>query len=496
MSGRAEGQPGVDSPVLAPEFASAIDGLSTKLPPHRVLPEPILAFNASASNAEHIHPLRGLVKFGPHSRDTFATFRPAVRVATITPADSQTRVFEFLKSLQAQHDPRERIGYLPVFPGFNEVFGVQVHGAVSDAHVKLAPTLVDDAQDKPAALAGAIRHALDRLQAFRDEFDVVAIHVPDHWSAGFEDLDTGFDLHDEIKSIAAVSGVPTQFLQDRALTYFDRCSVAWRLGIALYAKAGGTPWRLVPAMTDTAYVGLSYAIRGGTRDRFVTCCSQVFDADGGGMEFVAYDVGDGVDFDNPFLTRGDMRAVMARSVVIYQARHAGRLPRRVVIHKTQPFRDDELDGCLDAWSSVDELECVQVQSSSDWRAVRLLAPPSGSTERSQPDGWPVMRGTLVPLSGQSVLLFVSGNAPGVSDKGNFFQGGKGIPRPITLVRHAGSGSLEVLGDDALALSKMDWNNDALYDPLPVTIRYSQVLARTIAHATVLPGGVYPYRLFM
>jgi hypothetical protein len=107
-----------------------------------------------------------------------------------------------------------------------------------------------------------------------------------------------------------------------------------------------------------------------------------------------------------------------------------------------------------------------------------------------------MRGTLVPTSGRSVTLFVSGNAPGVSDRGNFFQGGKGIPRPISLVRHAGQGALEALGEEALALSKMDWNNDALYDPLPVTIRYSQVLARTIAHATSLPSGVYPYRLFM
>ena len=35
---------------------------------------------------------------------------------------------------------------------------------------------------------------------------------------------------------------------------------------------------------------------------------------------------------------------------------------------------------------------------------------------------------------------------------------------------------------------MDWNNDALYDPLPVTIRYSQVLARTIAHARELGLG--------
>jgi hypothetical protein len=128
--------------------------------------------------------------------------------------------------------------------------------------------------------------------------------------------------------------------------------------------------------------------------------------------------------------------------------------------------------------------------------VRLLAPRRGCDARSEPDGWPVMRGTQLALSGRSVLLFISGNAPGASNKGNFYQGGKGIPRPITLIRYAGSGSLEALGEDALALSKMDWNNDALYDPMPVTIRYSQLLSRTIARATSLPSGVYPYRLFM
>jgi hypothetical protein len=472
------------------------DPLSTKLPPYRVLPEPVLAFNADRTDARGVHPLKGLTEFGPYSRASFATFREAVRVATIAPADTQEQLFEFLSSLRDEHRPTERIGYLPTFPGFQRAFGVELHGAPKRAHDAVPSTTLDDRGGTPRGLAAALRQALDRLLAFRDDFDVVAIHLPDRWSAGFEDLDTGFDLHDELKSIAAVSGVPTQFLQDRALQYKDRCSVAWRLGIAFYAKAGGTPWRLVPATSDTAYVGLSYAIRGGTKDRFVTCCSQIFDADGGGMEFVAYDIGDGVDFDNPFLSRGDMRAVMARSVAVYQNRHAGALPRRVVIHKTQPFRDEELDGCFDAWGRVDEIECVQVQSSSEWRAVRLLAPKPGSAERSEPDGWPVLRGTQLALSGQSVLLFLSGNAPGVSDRGNFFQGGKGIPRPIILTRHAGAGSLEILGDEALALSKMDWNNDALYDPVPVTIRYSQLLARTISHATSLPSGVYPYRLFM
>ena len=43
---------------------------------------------------------------------------------------------------------------------------------------------------------------------------------------------------------------------------------------------------------------------------------------------------------------------------------------------------------------------------------------------------------------------------------------------------------------------MDWNNDALYDPVPVSIRYSQKLARTIANEPDLPRNVYPYRLFM
>ncbi len=467
----------------------------TKLPPYRVLAEPLLAFGDGRPEARHLHPLRGLVEFGPYSKGAFSTFRDQVRIATICPEDTQQNVFKFLGSLQQKHEPKERKNYLPEFPGFERVFGIPIHGAPGDAHFTLAADSVSDTEGGMALLGTALRKALDQLLLKRDEFDVVAIHLPDRWQSGFEDLDSGLDLHHEIKSFAAVAGVPTQFLNDRALTYFDRCSVAWRLGIAQYVKAGGTPWRLVPAAADTAYVGLSYAMRGGTNNRFVTCCSQVFDADGGGMEFVAYDVGDGLDFDNPFLSRPDMRAVMTRSLVVYQERNAGRLPRRVVIHKTQPFKDEELDGCFDAWGSTDEIECVQVIGTNDWRAVRLLAPRSRD-ERSTPDSWPVERGTLVPFSDRSILLFLNGDAPSVATRGHFVQGGKGIPRPITLVRHAGSGPLELLGEDALALSKMNWNNDALFDSLPVTIEYSQRLSRTIAQATALPSGVYPYRMFM
>ena len=56
----------------------------------------------------------------------------------------------------------------------------------------------------------------------------------------------------------------------------------WRIGFALYVKAGGVPWKLAEADPETAYIGLSYAVRPmeSKRPRFVTCCSQVFDAEG------------------------------------------------------------------------------------------------------------------------------------------------------------------------------------------------------------------------
>jgi hypothetical protein len=218
------------------------------------------------------------------------------------------------------------------------------------------------------------------------------------------------------------------------------------------------------------------------------------------MQFVAFEAQDPVADvaearRNPFLSRDDMRAVLARSLELYQGRNGGNLPKRMVIHKTTAFKDSEIEGAFDALTGVPEIECIEVSSASCWRGVWLIKsgiprPPT------KPSGYPVPRGTMVVRSGNSALVWVAGNAPEVSTKGDYYQGKKSIPRPLQLIRHAGSGPLELIAHEALALTKMDWNNDALYDPVPVSIRYSQRLARTIANVPDLPRNVYPYRLFM
>lgn len=476
---------------------------ASMLPPYSLLEEPLLAFSPSDPGQVDVHPLRGLVNFGPYSKGSFGGYTSRVRIATVGPASAFKRRGQLMESLRASYQASDRSEYVPLYPGFEALFHVKIDAAVG-AHIKWPDSLsqLPGEGDPQARLFQAMDSALRRLDTVRNEFDVVLVHFPDSWAPATRGK--LFDAHDALKALGAKYNIPTQVLNDRAFTFAHKASLAWRLATALYVKAAGTPWKLAPLKgvpTDTAYIGLAYALRGDQRDaHFVTCCSQVFDMDGGGMQFVAFEARDPVlnvaeARRNPFLSRDDMRAVLARSLALYQGRNGGGLPKRLVIHKTTAFKQCEIDGAFDALAGVPEIECVEIGAASCWRGVWLiqnnqLQPPT------KPSGYPVPRGTMVIRSGNSALVWVAGNAPQVSSKGDYYQGKKSIPKPLQIIRHAGSGPLELVAHEALALTKMDWNNDALYDPVPVSIRYSQRLARTIANVPDLPRNVYPYRLFM
>jgi len=477
---------------------------ASKLPPFTLLDKPLLAFSPEQPDDVDVHPLRGLTRYGPFSKGSFGAFTANVRVATVGPDSAFKQRGALLAALRNPFQASDRTEYVPTYPGFEALFNVGLVSAPAAAHIRWPDSLsrFDGRGTVEQRLYLAMDAALRRLEAMRNEFDVVVAHFPDAWEPVTRSR--AFDAHDALKALGAKYNIPTQVINDRAFHFRHRASLAWRLAIALYVKAGGIPWKLARVLSvpdETAYIGLAYALRGDQRDaHFVTCCSQVFDMDGGGMQFVAFEARDPVtDLEeakrNPFLSRDDMRAVLARSLTLYQDRNGGSLPKRLVIHKTTSFKDEELDGAFDALAGIPEVECIEIGARTNWRGVWLIdserqAPPS------KPSAYPVPRGTVVVRSGVSALLWVAGNAPDASTTGDYYQGKKSIPKPLLLTRHAGRGPLEVVAAEALALSKMDWNNDALYDPVPVSIRYSQRLARTIANVRDLPGKIYPYRLFM
>jgi hypothetical protein len=104
---------------------------------------------------------------------------------------------------------------------------------------------------------------------------------------------------------------------------------------------------------------------------------------------------------------------------------------------------------------------------------------------------------MLHLSGSELLLWTQGNAPTASRTGNnYYKEGRGIPHPVIVKRWAGHGTAEEVASDVLALSKMDWNNDGLYNRDPVTLAYAADLARIMKMLQHVPSDPRPFRLFM
>jgi hypothetical protein len=474
--------------------------MTSEISPHIWLPEPQLAFHPDRISDRDIHPLRGLIKYGPHSSGLMPD---PIRVATLAPAGESEGLYRFLRDLNSSFKPIERREYLPDWPGFNSVFGVHMRAAGSGCHIELDSELEEEFAGSPSPhtlLADRTVRAIQSLDGRRDHFDVLFVYLPARWQVGFVGTrGEDFDLHDQLKAATAARRMPMQIVrEDKALTYPCRASVMWRIGLALYAKAGGVPWKLADSDSDTAYIGISYAVRPAEseRPRFVTCCSQVFDSEGSGLEFVAYDAHEvEVQRDNPYLSRTEMFRVMTRSMDLYRRRHAGRSPRHVIVHKSTEFKPDEADGCMEAFHLCETVDLVQVVEDVGWRGVRLDH-PRGSAHKGTVAAFPVARGTVLGLSPREALLWLHGNVEGIAKQGSYFQGKRSTPRPVRLVRHAGHGPWDGVASAALALSKMDWNNDALYDHLPVTMAYAKVLARVIKRMPGLGSSPYQFRFFM
>jgi hypothetical protein len=475
------------------------------LPGYNRIPEPSLRFHPDREADRDVHPLSGLLRFGPFSRSLINAVIDPIRIATIYPIGFRKRVDRLFSELEQHHLPRERKNYLPAFPGFARVFGLRAVQASDDVQLELPPAAdreVMESSRPHVRLAEVLTKAINRLLGFRNEFDVVLIFLPDKWSKGFYGEEDDFDLHDYVKAVNAFRGVPTQLIQEaRALSYPCRASVMWRLGIALYCKAGGVPWKLSDTDPESAYIGLSYALRSDEtgRRRFITCCSQVFDSDGAGLEFVAYETDD-VDIrvfrENPFLNRSEMRRLMARSLALYQRRHGGRSPRRVTVHKTTEFKPEEVDGCFDAWPSSEGIELYQIQQESLWTGILIDPPSNKSGGPGAPSAFPCERGTYLQLGGREFLVWTQGNVREALGGKNFYKEGKNIPQPLVLKRFAGHGGWHEQIRGVLGLTKMNWNNDALYDRIPVTLSYASILARTIKRMPTIQSRPYEFRFFM
>jgi hypothetical protein len=194
-----------------------------------------------------------------------------------------------------------------------------------------------------------------------------------------------------------------------------------------------------------------------------------------------------------------MQAVLSKSLPLYQNGHTGRIPRKVFVHKSSHFTEDEIQGALDAFGGRTEVELIQVIRRSSWYGLKINAPQGN--QRPAPASYTVDRCLYLPISVNECLLWTQGSVVGV----NVERPGqpvfkeaplKPLADPILLRRFSGQSGWHDSCSSILGLTKVDWNNNTLYKTMPVTLVYSQLFADVVKQVPQIVDDVYDYRLFM
>jgi hypothetical protein len=304
--------------------------------------------------------------------------------------------------------------------------------------------------EKTAAEAVVARRASSQLE------------LPLDWEPeeAAEDLLTR-DLRRALKAEAMRWEVPIQLVRRNALVDLksnEHAAIrAWNLGVGLYYKAGGIPWRIRTQGPETCFVGVTFHHLRTTRRALVySALAQAFSSNGEGFALKGSTLEPDSDRRRtPHMSQEQSRALGRRVLDEYAARN-GSAPKRIVLHKSSRFTDEEQRGFLQAFHDVPVMQMAALAPSS----LRLVTHAA----------YPPARGTLLTLEGSRHFLFTSGYIRELST-----YPGPHVPAPVELIFHGDQtpNAIREACAEVLALGRLNWNTSDLRSSQPVTLGFAR-----------------------
>lgn len=461
--------------------------------------EPIIYFHHQDETKQSIHPINGLKVLGP-LEESFGTngLTSKIQLAIIAPDTGFERVKSHLESLLNPVSPKTEKEYLKDYPGFDAVY--KKHLVIPNSTESEFVITINGQEIRNYSAIQfyeLMKSKIDKLALKNSEIDCVAIYVPNAWR-NFRELkneNTYFDLHDSLKLYAVKKGLRLQFIEDKSINYIDQAKVKWWLSLGIYVKSNGTPWKVKTDNSETAFVGLGYAVRQNARNKVVLGSSQIFDGNGNGLRFLLQPIEKPVFYNkNPFMSKEDAFRLVTNIRNTYHKIDPIIGLKKLVLHKTTHFTRDEIDGICNALEGIDNIELLQIQQFTNWRAIKLKK--DFATGKHTFYGFPIDRGTIIQLDEFSFLLWTHGVVENQELNGKYYQGKRGIPTPLLIKRFRGTDPIETVANDILKLTKMNWNGAELYKTMPVTIDFSKRLSVMGKQLEELGNKAYDFRYFI
>ena len=501
-----------------------------------MLPEPLLSFGG---RHEHVDPKVGLGLYGPYT--LAGQTRPpltSIVVGLIGPSAMLADAQQWLDACSGTITNDGQQPFLhPHFPGFNANYPYQctlIHGDTWRESIKIdhlnealaignfyervkkvvalyikGIEILAQRDPKPSVILCCIpdevielctvatKHGgeIKRIRKSKSEKDAEKIALTGQMFM-FSDMDPFSSMADDetghnnlrrgIKAEAMQFGIPTQLVWPRTLELSsdskktqDVATRAWNFTTALYYKAGGFPWRISQMDPGNCFVGVSfYKEIHEENPRMRTSMAQAFTSAGDGY------VLRGNPFEwneqhgsSPHIDAKGAAALIGDVIDMYKRQNRGSLPNRLVVHKTSRFWEEELEGFRDSSSIVPRVDFVTL----GWRGIQFY----------RTGDYPPVRGTYVKFSSTEMALYTNGYIPFLRT----YPGAR-APKPLEILEHHGDSPWNLVLEEILALTKMNWNTADFATSEPITTAFSRKVGSVLAELpTNLPMRP-EYRFYM
>jgi hypothetical protein len=434
-------------------------------------PPVVYVFDSTGTKTQTWHD-KGMDDFGPYSAPTFTPTRP--RVCVVCQRAHKGRVEQFVrKFLRGISVPGSRRS--PFAKGFVRKYGLE------DA--------TTDFYEAEGASAVAYQKAVWRAVAAQTErgvrYGLALVEIEER----FHGLRGASNPYLVTKAEFMSHQIPVQEFEietteipDSRLQY-----VLNNMGLATYAKLNGVPW-LVRAHLPIAHelvIGLGSAHIGegrlGDSERVVGI-TTVFSGDGNYCvttlsRAVSFDGYEAELLDSLKSTIGRL----SRSMNWQAGEHV-----RLVFHAFKPFKEAEEDAVKALIASLGDydVEYAFLHVVEDHPLLLFDEAQRGAPAYDGSGGvkgvYAPMRGRFLRLSGYEVLITLTG-------ANEVKQPSDGLPRPILLRLGRGStfNDMTYLTRQVNTFACHSWRS-YFPSPLPVTILYSELIARLLGHLSTLP----------